>query len=84
MRRICEVSAMAKHDRLNEEQFSYKATKDGSLFVYWNDKHVRTFSGNKAAGILAEIEEAASNRDVQLALARVTGNFKRGNEKAEK
>ena len=75
---------MAKRDRLDEEQFSYKFTKDGSLFVYWNGKHVRTYTGSKAAGIIEEIEGAASERDIQFALARVTGNFKRGNEKSGK
>lgn len=75
---------MAKKDRLNEEQFTYKVSRDGALFVHWNGKHVRTYSGNKAAEILEEIEAAATERDVQYALARVTGNFKRGNERLGK
>jgi hypothetical protein len=75
---------MVKRDRLDEEQFTYKVKKDGALFVYWNGKHVRTYSGNKAASILEELDAAASDREVQYALARVTGNFKRGNEKAAK
>lgn len=70
--------------RLDEEQFTYKASRDGTLFVYWHGKHVRTYSGHQSAAILEEIEAAASDKDVQLALARVTGNFKRGNERAPK
>ena len=69
---------------LNKEQFTYKKSKEGSLFVYWKGKHVRTYSGNKAAIIIEELESAESDREVQYALARVTGNFKRGNEKAGK
>jgi hypothetical protein len=75
---------MAKKDRLDEEQFTYKMNRDGTMFVYWNGKHVRTYSGNKAAEILEEIEAATSDREVQFALARVTGNFKRGNERTGK
>ena len=75
---------MSKSDRLEETQFTFKTTKDGKLFVYWHGKHVRTYTGHEAADILAEVESAASDRDVQFALARVTGNFKRGNEKLAK
>ncbi len=75
---------MSKQDRLSENQFSYKATKDGKLLVYWHGKHFRTYTGMEAADILSEIEEASSDRDIQFALARVTGNFKRGNEKLAK
>lgn len=58
--------------------------KDNALFVYWNGKHVRTYTGSKAASILEEIEGAESDLDIQYSLARVTGNFKRGNERVEK
>ena len=75
---------MTKKDRLDEEQFTHKSNRDGTLFVYWNNKHVRTYNGTKAAEILEEIAAAASDRDVQFALARVTGNFKRGNERTGK
>jgi hypothetical protein len=75
---------MSKSDHLEEEQFTFKKTKDGKLFVYWKNRLVRTYVGQKAAEILIEIENAGSDRDVQFALARVTGNFKRGNEKLAK
>ncbi len=75
---------MAKENRLNQEQFTFKITKDIALFVFWNGKHVRTFSGSKAAAILEEIEGAETDLDIQYSLARVTGNFKRGNERAGK
>lgn len=75
---------MSGKDRLEEEQFSYKTTKEGKLFVYWKGKLARTYSGHKAATIIQELGEASSLREVQLALARVTGNFKRGNEKLAK
>lgn len=75
---------MPKKDRLEETQFTCRSTKDGKLFVYWHGKHVRTYAGLEAEDILSEINSAGSERDVQYALARVTGNFKRGNEKLAK
>ncbi len=75
---------MQRSDRLEEEQFTYKSTKDGKLFVYWFGKLVRTFSGPEAQSIIAEIGASSSDSDVQFALASVTGNFKRGNEKNAK
>ena len=68
-------------DRLDENQFSWKEVKGGKLLVSWRGKLVRTYTGHKAAAILQEIENSNSDRDIQYALARVTGNFKRGNEK---
>jgi hypothetical protein len=73
-----------KPDRLSETQFTYKPTRDGKLFVYWRGKVVRTYAGAAASDLLEEIEAAGSDREVQLALARVTGNFKRGNERLGK
>jgi hypothetical protein len=69
-------------DRLDTEQFTYKKTKDDKLFVFWNGKQVRTYTGRKALELISEIESAETERDVQYALARVTGNFKRGNERS--
>ena len=71
-------------DRLEENQFTWKQAKDGKILVSWYGKLVRTYSGHKAASILREIENSDSDRDIQYALARVTGNFKRGNEKRNK
>ncbi len=88
---ICSVAhliacraGMTKENRLNQKQFTFKITKDNALFVYWNGKHVRTYTGSKAASILEEIEGAESDLDIQYSLARVTGNFKRGNERVGK
>lgn len=72
---------MPKQNRLHDNQFTFKVTKDNALFVYWNGKHVRTYTGSKAATILEELEGAESEVDIQYSLARFTGNFKRGNER---
>ena len=72
---------MPQQNRLHDNQFTFQVTKDNALFVYWNGKHVRTYTGSKAATILEELEGAESEVDIQYSLARFTGNFKRGNER---
>jgi hypothetical protein len=61
--------------------FAFKSTAAGLLLVYWRGKHVRTYAGHKAAAILSALADSESDDEVQLVLARVTGNFKRGNER---
>jgi hypothetical protein len=63
--------------------FSYKTTKDRRLFVGWRGKTVRVLNGPKAQRLARELE-AADPEGVQLALAKATGNFKRGNERARR
>ena len=60
--------------------FSYVSTKGGKVFVSWNGKRVVTLKGAKAQRFLAQMKEAGDDEQAQLALARFTGNFKRGNE----
>jgi len=64
-----------------ESEFSYRLVKDGSVRIYWRDRHVVTLAGPKAAAFRARVE-SADEHEAQLLMARVTGNFKRGNERA--
>ena len=61
--------------------FSYRTTKDGRLFVGWRGKTVKVLKGPKAQKLARELE-VADPEEVQLELAKATGNFKRGNERA--
>lgn len=63
--------------------FDYQTTKDGKVFIFWNGKHVVTLVGQKAAVFVDDIADADDD-DAQLAMARVTGNFRRGNERLAK
>ncbi len=69
-----------KRGILDDEPFSYRALKDGKVLIYWHDKHVTTLAGKAATKLLSRVE-GADARTVQLALAKITGNFKRGNER---
>ncbi len=66
---------------LEDEPFSYWSTKDGKVFIQWEGKQVTTLKGTKAARFLAEIE-ASDSHAAQLLMARLTGNFKHGNERS--
>jgi hypothetical protein len=57
--------------------FSYTAAKDDTVRISWNGRIVATLRGDRAQRFLDEAERG----DGQLALAKATGNFKRGNER---
>jgi hypothetical protein len=60
--------------------FSWQATKDGRVRISWRGRVVTTLAGTPAVRFLREVEGADEEAE-QLLLARVTGNFKRGNER---
>jgi hypothetical protein len=53
--------------------------KDGRVRIAGQGRVVTTLAGARAARFLREVE-GADGEAVQLAMARFTGNFKRGNE----
>jgi hypothetical protein len=67
---------------MNEEQFSYRITKDRKLFVEWRGRRVKVLRGPRAGKLIEELP-GMDRKQEQLALARVTGNFKRGNERSD-
>lgn len=69
-----------KHNRFEEEVFTYQTTKDGKVFISWYGKHVTTLKGEKAKKFLADVD-GLDDREAQLVMAKVTGNFKHGNER---
>ena len=71
-------------DRLDEINFTYKTLKDGKILIYWHGKLIKTVKGDRAFHLEEELECCSSDRDIQFCLARVTGNFKRGNERLGK
>jgi len=72
-----------KRGILDEEVFSYRITKDRKVFISYHGKQVTALSGNRAEAFISEIEDA-EGKEAQLIMAKVTGNFKRGNEKMSK
>ena len=72
-----------KRNILDEEVFAYKITKDKKVFISYHGKQVTALSGSKADKFIADIADAGG-KDAQLIMAKVTGNFKRGNERRSK
>jgi hypothetical protein len=63
--------------------FTYKTTKDNIVFIYWQGKQVTVLSDKESEKFLRKIMNK-NHKEVQLAMAKITGNFKRGNEKDNK
>jgi len=74
------MSTIDKRGVLDEEIFTYRVTKDGKIFISYEGKQVMIISGKKAADFIAKMQNA-EGKEAQLIMAKITGNFKRGNEK---
>ncbi|RDI45447.1 hypothetical protein [Falsibacillus pallidus] len=71
-----------KRNRLAENVFDYRITKENYVFISWEGKWIKTLKGQEAEKTVNKIHAAATDLEVQLILAKATGNFKRGNEKS--
>jgi len=69
-----------KFDGLKENSFSFQSVRDQKVIIYWENRLIKILSGKDAEKFLRRIE-GKKDPEIQLALAKVTGNFKRGNEK---
>lgn len=68
---------------LETEPYAWRSMKDGTVFVSRDGRAATTVRGPAAATLLTKLREAPDARSEQLLLARVTGNFKRGNERRD-
>jgi len=66
--------------RLDAEPFAYVVTKDGQVRISYEGRLVTTLAGEQADRLGRRLEPA-DPAQVQLLLAKATGNFKRGNER---
>lgn len=73
-----------KRGKLDEEIFSYQATKSGRVLLYWQGKLIKTLAGKQAQKFLRQIDAANTDKELQLIMAKATGNFKHGNERMGK
>lgn len=63
------------------EPFEWTITKDGRVRVGRSHRSVAVLSGAQAARFVRLVESGAPEEDLQQLLARLTGNYKRGNER---
>jgi hypothetical protein len=79
------LSEIDKRNRLSEEPFTYQTTKKGTIVIYYKGKQIKMIKDSEAENLITRIKEVEGNlTEVQLLLAKITGNFKRGNEKIGK
>lgn len=64
---------------LEDDPFDYRITKSGMLIIVRNGRTVMELGGKKAAALIPKLGRNQES-DQQL-LARVTGNYRRGNER---
>lgn len=76
------MSNIDKRDRLTESPFSYKISKSNKMFIQYNGKQVKILNEKQTSSFLAK-NGNKSEFEIQLALAKITGNFKHGNEKSK-
>ena len=69
-----------KYGYLATEPFDYREGKDGKVFLFWEGRQVKIIRGRAAEKLLDKVA-GLSREGVQLELAKLTGNFKRGNER---
>lgn len=66
---------------LESEPFTWRVTKDGTVFVTHHGRAAATVRGPAAATLRTKLDAAPDARARQLLLARVTGHYKHGNER---
>ena len=74
------MSPVDQRNRFEDDLFSYRATKSGTVLISWQGKHVTTLNRKQAERFLTQIA-GLDDRAAQLVMAKATGNFKRGNER---
>ena len=74
------MSTTDKRSKLDAQPFAYRASKGGKVFLSYKGKQVKTLKGNDAERFTAAVG-SVSETDAQLLMAKLTGNFKRGNER---
>lgn len=74
------MAEIDKRNRLDDEIFSYRPLKDGRVLIFWVGRQVKTLADAEAQTFLAKIDGLES-KEAQLVMAKLTGNFKRGNER---
>jgi hypothetical protein len=70
-----------KRNRLNYEPFRFRQNKNNTVFLDYHGKQVKILKGKDAEKFLKKMNDAEDEKSRQLIMAKITGNFKRGNER---
>ena len=69
-----------QRDKLEEEPFRFQITKSKKVFLFWQGKQIKALKGKEAQQFIEKIT-ALDSQGAQLLMAKLTGNFKHGNER---
>jgi hypothetical protein len=67
---------------LKEQPFRFRQRGDGSVAIFWKGRRVTVLTGKLAENFLAAAPEC-TGQELQLLMAKASGNFKQGNEKRQ-
>ena len=69
---------------MGHELFTYKINKKNDVRIFWQNhgvkKCIKTIGGKRGEELANELADAGEE-ETQYILQRITGNFKRGNER---
>jgi hypothetical protein len=65
---------------LKEQPFTFRQRKDGTVAIFWNRVPATVLTGKLAENFLS-VSSECTGQELQLLMAKATGNFKRGNER---
>jgi len=74
---------MSPTDSLADDPFSFQVIKDDKVVIRYKGRSAMTLRGKEGARFLSKIEGQES-RQQQLVMAKLTGQFKMGNERLGK
>jgi cytochrome c-type biogenesis protein CcmE len=75
--------SVKRDDDREDLAFSHRVTKNGDVLISRKGKLASTLRGPKASAFIDQME-SASFAEQQQVMARMTGNYKRGNERQSK
>ncbi|HEQ3524202.1 TPA: hypothetical protein VGS93_000536 [Bacillus cereus] len=70
-----------KRNRLDDKMFHYRIIKNNMVLIEYYGKQIVVLKGNDAEKFLNKINHTNNDKEKQLIMAKITGNFKRGNER---
>ncbi len=74
------MSKIDQRGLLERDPFGYRISKDGAVFLEFEGRVVKTLAGPTAKKFVARVA-VLEGLELPLVLAKLTGNFKRGNER---
>ena len=74
------MTEIDKRHVLDQKIFTYRTIKADKVFIYWHEKQVTILKGKEAQRFIDKVRRL-NDQEAQLVMAKITGNFKRGNER---